>query len=253
MMLLGVEGLTVRRGGRTVLDGATLTVAAGEVVGLIGPNGAGKTTLMRAAMGLEPAGGHSSLAALAPRERARHAGFLPQGREVAWPVEVEVLVALGRAPHRATSGDLSEEDRRAVRAAMARMEVTHLARRPATALSGGELARVLIARVLAQRTPLVLADEPTSGLDPAAQIATMEVFRALAAEGCGILVSLHDLGLAARHCTRLIALRDGRIAAEGRPQDVLAPQMLAMIFGIRAHFTVTADGPVFQPLSVIPR
>jgi iron complex transport system ATP-binding protein len=250
MTLMALETLSVRRGPREVLGGVTLAVEEGEFVGLIGPNGAGKTTLLRAAMGLLPAEGRSSLAALAPRARARAAAFLPQAREVAWPVSVEVLVALGRSPHLAAGG-LSEADRAAVGQAMARMGVTHLAGRPATELSGGELARVLIARVLAQETPLILADEPTAGLDPAAQIATMEVFGELAREGRGVLVALHDLGLAARHCTRLVALSGGRIAAEGRPEAVLAPGVLAEVFGIAAHFEAGADGPVFQPLRVL--
>ncbi|MCX7644785.1 MAG: ABC transporter ATP-binding protein [Rhodobacteraceae bacterium] len=248
MTLLSVERLTVRRRGATVLEGVSLTVGPGEVVGLIGPNGAGKTTLMRAALGLIPAEGRASLAALPARARARAAAFLPQGREIAWPVAVEVLVALGRAPHRATAGGLSEADRAAVARAMARMEVAHLAGRPATELSGGEAARVLIARVLAQETPLILADEPTAGLDPAAQIATMEVFGDLAREGRGILVALHDLALAARHCTRLVALSGGRVAAAGPPAEVLSPDSAAALFGIEARWEEGPDGPLFHAL-----
>jgi len=250
MTLLSVEGLTVERRGARVLDGVSLTVGAGEVVGLIGPNGAGKTTLMRAALGLIPAAGRSSLAALAPRARARAAAFLPQAREIAWPVAVEVLVALGRAPHRASAGGLSDADRAAVARAMARMEVAHLAGRPATELSGGEAARVLIARVLAQETPLILADEPTAGLDPAAQIATMEVFGALAREGRGVLVALHDLALAARHCTRLVALAGGRVAAEGAPAEVLSPASAAGLFGIEARWEDGPEGPLFHALGL---
>lgn len=250
MSLLALEGLTVRRSRGVVLDGVNLTVGPGEFVGLIGPNGAGKTTLLRAAMGLLPADGRSNLAVLAPRARARAAGFLPQAREVAWPVSVAALVALGRGPHLGPGG-LSDEDRAAVDRAMARMRIGALAERPATALSGGELARVLIARVLAQETPLILADEPTAGLDPAAQIATMQVFAGLAQEGRGVVVALHDLGLAARHCTRLVALAGGRIAAEGAPAEVLAPEVLARVFGIEAFFETGADGPVFQPLRVL--
>src|SRR5690606_3942551 len=127
----------------------------------------------------------------------------------------------------------------------------HLAKRPATELSGGELARVLIARVLAQDTPVILADEPTAGLDPAAQIAAMEVFAALAREGRGVVVALHDLGLAARHCTRLVALSAGRVVADGAPVEALAPEVLAKVFGIEAFFETGAAGSVFQPLRVI--
>ena len=250
MTLMTLENLTVERAGRRVVDGVSLNVGAGEVVGLIGPNGAGKTTLLRAAMGLLPARGHSSLADLAPAARARRAAFLPQAREVAWPVSVAVLVALGRGPHLGASG-LAEADRAAVDRAMARMRIAELAERPATELSGGEQARVLIARLLAQETPLILADEPVAGLDPAAQIATMAVFAGLAGEGRGVLASIHDLGLAARHCTRLVALSHGRLVADGPPGRVLTPALLAEVFGIRAHFAETPEGPVFQPLAVL--
>jgi iron complex transport system ATP-binding protein len=126
-----------------------------------------------------------------------------------------------------------------------------LAGRPATGLSGGEQARALPARALAQETPLILPDEPTAGLDPAAQIATMTTFRALAAQGRAVVASLHDLGLAVRHCTRLVLMSGGRIVGDGAPAAVLTPAALAQVFGVRAHFARTADGPVFQPLEVV--
>ena len=123
--------------------------------------------------------------------------------------------------------------------------------RTATALSGGEQARVLIARALAQETPLILADEPIAGLDPAAQIAAMEVFRSLADEGRGVVAALHDLGLAARHCTRLVMMHMGRIVADGPPRAVLTPENLARVFRISAWSADTAQGPVFQPMEVL--
>lgn len=242
--LLDARDLSVRLGGRAVLSGASLRVGPGECVGLIGPNGAGKTTLMRAALGLVPHGGASSLAALAPAERARRAAWLPQSREIAWPVAVREVVALGRHPH---PGDRAA-DGAAVAAAMARMSLGPLAARDATRLSGGERARVLIARALAQETPLVLADEPIAGLDPAGQIETMRLFASLAAEGRAVVVSLHDLGLAMRRCTRLVLLHQGRVAADGPPADVLTPARLRDVFGVRAHMAETADGPVLVPL-----
>ncbi len=251
MSLLSVHGMGVRRDGRDVLTDVSFDLAASEVVGLIGPNGAGKTTLLRAALGLQPATGGSSLRDLAPAARARQAAFLPQSREVAWPVSVEMLVALGRSPHLGPGG-MNADDRAAVDRALDRMEIAALRHRPATELSGGEQARALIARVLAQETPLILADEPTAGLDPGAQIATMEVFAGLASEGRGILVSMHDLGLAARHCTRILVVADGRLVADGAPLDVLTPGLLAGVFGITARFEVTNAGPVFQALSVLP-
>ncbi len=250
MTLLALDRLTVHRGPCPVVDGVTLDIAAGELVGLIGPNGAGKTTLMRAALGLLPHRGESSLARLTPRARARAAAWMPQTREIAWPVAVERLVTLGRLPHLAPGARPGAADRAAVARALERMDLAAFAGRPATALSGGEQARVLIARALAQEAPLLVADEPVSGLDPAHQIATMGVFRALAAGGKGALVSLHDLGLAARHCTRLVLLDRGRAVADGPPEAVLTEANLRDVFGVRGWFGTTDSGPVFQPLEL---
>ncbi|WP_299361000.1 ABC transporter ATP-binding protein [uncultured Paracoccus sp.] len=239
---LVLSGLTVRRGEATVLRDVSLSVPAGRFVALIGPNGAGKTTLLRAAMGLIPAHGTSNLARLPAGARARAAAFLPQGRDVAWPVRVEMLVRLGRRPH----PDRRADDR-AVAAAMERLELGDLGGRIATELSGGELARVLIARLLAQDTPVILADEPIAGLDPAHQFGVMQVFADLAREGRTVVVSLHDLSLAARYCDRLILLDRGRLTADGPPGQVLTPERLNASFGIAGGLLPSADGPVFVP------
>lgn len=244
MTLLSLENLTVRRGECPVVDRVSLTVGEGEFVGLIGPNGAGKTSLLRGALGLLPYRGRSSLASLAPAARAKAAAFLPQGRDIAWPVTVETLVALGRAPH-------GGADDGAVEDALERMGLQGYRHRTATALSGGEQARVLIARALAQETPLLLADEPVAGLDPEAQIRTMEVFAALAAEGRAVVASIHDLGLAARHCSRLLMLHRGQLVADGPPAGVLTDERLAEVFGIRGFHADTPDGPVFQPTGIV--
>lgn len=248
MSLLSLRALSVTLRERQVLDSVSLDVGPGELVGLIGPNGAGKTTLMRAALGLIGATGESSLAALSPEARAKAAAWMPQAREIAWPVTVETLVALGRLPHGRRPGPA---DRAAVDAALARMALEPFRHRTATRLSGGEQARALIARALAQDTPLLMADEPIAGLDPAHQIATMEVFLDLARDGHGIIVSLHDLGLAARHCTRVVVLAEGRMIAEGPPSEVMTADLLARAFHISAFHAEMADGPVFQPLRVI--
>lgn len=251
MSLLSLDALSVTRHQRPLFAGVSFDVKAGEFIGLIGPNGVGKTTLMRAALGLIPAGGHSSLAALDTRVRARRVAWMPQTRDIAWPVTVETLVALGRIPHLGAGGRLSAQDQTHVERALTRMGLIPLRDRRVTRLSGGEQARVLIARMLAQDTPLLLADEPISGLDPAHQIATMQVFASLARDGHAVIASTHDLGLAARHCSRLILLGPGAIAADGPPAEVLSADNLARIFGVTAWFEQTPQGSIYQPLEVI--
>ena len=248
--LLSLDGLTALRGECPVVDNVSVSIGAGECVGLIGPNGAGKTTLMRAALGLLPAKGASSLTALSPSERARAVAWLPQARDIAWPMTVETVVALGRIPHLPRGTKLRAEDQAAVDAALAEMDLTNFADRLANQLSGGEQARVLIARALAQQTPLLMVDEPIAGLDPAHQIGTMESFAALAADGKSVVVSLHDLGLAARHCTRILMLSQGRLIADGSPAEVLTPERLTTVFGIRVFYENTTQGPIFQPTEV---
>lgn len=242
---LALDRLTLRRDGRCVLQQISLSIGAGEFVGLIGPNGAGKTTLMRAALGLIAAEGHSSLAALPPARRAAQVAWLPQSREIAWPVAVEHLVSLGQQA-RGGSGNPA-----AVAAAMARMGLQAYRHRRATELSGGEQARALIARALAQDTPLLMADEPIAGLDPAQQIRSMQVFRSLADEGRSVLASLHDLGLAARHCTRLVVIAAGRIIADGPPAAVLTADLMAQVFGVSCWRAETAEGLILQPLEAL--
>lgn len=251
MNLLSVANLSLTRRGRTILRDVSFDICGGEFVGLIGPNGAGKTTLMRAALGLLPALGHSSLALLAPPERARQVAWMPQTRDVVWPVSVETVVALGRTPYLPTGSKMRAADRASVDAAIARMGLEAYRQRIVTRLSGGEQARVLIARMLAQETPLLMADEPIAGLDPANQISTMQVFADLAREGHAVIASLHDLGLAVRHCTRLILLGNGSVAADGPPAEVLSADNLARIFGVTAWYEHTPQGPVYQPLKVI--
>ncbi|WP_264210979.1 ABC transporter ATP-binding protein [Leisingera thetidis] len=251
MSVLSVGNLSVTLRNRPVLRDVSFDIRAGEFVGLLGPNGAGKSSLMRAALGLIPSRGRSSLAEMTAADRARAAAWMPQSREIAWPVPVERLVALGRLPHLPRGLRLPPGDQARVDQAIARMGLEPFRQRAASRLSGGEQARALIARALAQDTPLLMADEPAAGLDPAHQISAMEVFAALAREGRAALVSLHDLGLAARHCTRLILLAEGGILADGPPAEVLTPALMARAFGISVWHEATAQGAVFQPLEVL--
>ena len=249
MSLLSLDSLTVTRATCPVVDGVSLDVAPGEVVGLLGPNGAGKTTLMRGALGLMRSSGGSSLAAMAPHARARAAAWLPQAREIAWGLSVADVVALGRLPH---GRGRSAEDRAAVARALDQMGLTDFGARIATELSGGEQARVLIARALAQEAPLLMADEPVAGLDPAAQIATLEVFGALARAGHAVLTSLHDLSLAARYCSRLVLMDRGCKVADGPPGEVLPEDNLARVFHLEARISQTPRGMVIEPVGVLP-
>lgn len=251
MSLLSLEKFSVFRGPCDILRDVDLTVGAGEVVGIIGPNGAGKTSLMRGALGLLASKGHSSLGALSPRARGQAVAWLPQAREIAWPMSVERLVMLGRTPHLGAGQRATEADIAAVDRALQRMDLGGFRERIATQLSGGEQARALIARALAQETPLLMADEPIAGLDPAHQIATMQTFVSLAEEGHSVIVSLHDLGLAARHCARLIVIGGGGIVADGTPRAVLTPDLLRETFGISAFLQDTPDGLVFQAMGVV--
>ncbi|MBT8460618.1 MAG: ABC transporter ATP-binding protein [Boseongicola sp.] len=242
MNLLSLDRLTVLRGSCPVVDAVSLEIGPGEVVGLIGPNGAGKTTMMRGALGLLEVSGRSSLTALPLRERAKAAAWLPQAREIAWPVNVEVLVSLGRSPYLAGGRKLSDVDHAAVARALELMGLSDFAGRDATALSGGEQARVLIARVLAQESPLIIADEPVAGLDPAHQFSLMRVFSTLATQGKSVLVSMHDLGLAAQHCTRLVMIHRGKLMADGSPREVLRDDLLRDVFQVSGRW----DGDAFH-------
>ena len=248
---LSLQDFTVHRGECPVVDQVSTELRAGDLVGLIGPNGAGKTTLMRGALGLLPHQGHSSLSALPANARARAVAWLPQTREIAWPVSVETLVMLGRVPHLGAGQSPGAEDHAAVSEALAAMDLTGFATRPATALSGGEQARVLMARALAQNCPLIMADEPVAGLDPRHQIATLAHLQSLTQSGKAALVSLHDLGLAARFCDRLILMDHGQKIAEGPPEGVLTEDHLRRVFGITAHITQSEQGLIFQALEVV--
>jgi iron complex transport system ATP-binding protein len=243
---MSLHNLSVYRGDCPVIDGVSLSLEKGDFIGLLGPNGAGKTTLMRAALGILGHQGNSSLLKLSKAERAKKVAWLPQVREIAWGLSVRDLVALGRLPY----GSLRENDMN-VDAAMSKMELNAFADRIATQLSGGEQARVLIARALAQDTPILMADEPTASLDPANQITTLKIFSKLAADGKGIIASIHDLGLAARYCTKLVLLDKGKIVAFGPADKVLTPKNLQNVFSIDAHYEKTERGVIFQPLSVL--
>ncbi|MEU9203129.1 heme ABC transporter ATP-binding protein [Streptomyces sp. NPDC048332] len=228
------RGLRVCLGGRAVLDSVDLTAHAGEVLALVGPNGAGKSTLLAAlAADLPPEDGEVRIdgrpaTAWSAPELALRRAVLPQSAALSFPFPVEDVVRMGRAPWAGT--DRADEDDPAVRAAMAATEVTGFAARPFSALSGGERARVALARVLAQRAPLLLLDEPTAALDLRHQELVLRVCRERAAAGDAVVVVLHDLGLAAAYADRAAVLHDGRIAVAGPPGEVFTSALLSGVY-----------------------
>jgi iron complex transport system ATP-binding protein len=245
----------VSLGRRQVLSGIDLTLRQGEFVAMVGPNGAGKTTLLRAIAGLIPATGDltvdaARLARLSPAERARRIAYLPQGHIFHWPMPVAEIVGLGRLP-RSAGADLSAADRAAVARAMEATGVADHAARPVTTLSGGERARVALARVLATEAAIILADEPTASLDPRYQLIVLGILKRHAAAGGTVLAILHDLGLAARQASRLIVLDRGRIVADGAPREVLTKARIAETFGVNAQIVTLVDAPVVIPWTVI--
>lgn len=251
---LSVSNLSVTLGQRKVIADLSCEVKAGAFVGLIGPNGSGKSTLIRAVMGLVGSKGRVELAGadllgMLPGERAKLVAYLPQDGQVVWPIAVEDLVMLGRSPHRTGFAPPSDADISAVAQAVTTMDLEQLRHRSARELSGGERARALIARALAQETPVIIADEPTAGLDPSHQITLMETFRAKAHEGRTVIASLHDLALAAQWCDRLILLDSGGIVAVGSPSEVLTPKALASVYGVEAFYGQSLAGPVVVPIA----
>ncbi|WP_293537525.1 ABC transporter ATP-binding protein [Phenylobacterium sp.] len=253
--VLEARGLTLKRGRREILAGLDLSLRAGEVTALVGPNGAGKSTLLAGLCGLlAPAAGAvrldgQDLSALPPMARARRIGFLPQMPEIAWPLEVRILVGLGRTPHIGARG-LSAADARIIDAALEEAGAADLAERDASTLSGGERARVMIARVLAGEPDWLLADEPLAGLDPGCQIDAAETLVRRARAGCGVVLTLHDLTLAARIADRVLVLAEGRLLADGPPEVALVPDVLARAFAVR---TALRRGPEGASVDVLGR
>lgn len=233
-MTLSLSEVTVA--GR--LEQATVDLCPGEITAICGPNGAGKSTLLAVMAGLlAPDTGAVSLdgrllATLPARSRAQTIGYLPQNAEIAWDIDVATLAGLGRLPWR-TSAD---EDRATVEQALSATNLVRLAHRRVSQLSGGERARALLARVLAGKPRWILADEPLAALDLAHQAALLRTFRALAAEGVGIVLVLHDLARAMNGADRAIVLEQGRIVADGMPSHALRAEQLAATWGVNARW-----------------
>ncbi len=246
-MLLEINQLVVNYGSRLVLNGFSLELSAGEILGVIGPNGAGKSTLVRAISGVIPTNSGeirwngADLAGFPPAARARCMAVVPQARNLPADFTVRQTILLGRTPYLGWLGRDTVEDRFAVRQAMEATDTLPLADRLMGELSGGEQQRVLLARALAQQAPLLLLDEPTTHLDLAYQISLMDTIQKLvhpshtagdAPAGLGALVVMHDLHLVARYADRVALMVKGELAALGTPAEVLTPPLISEGFGL---------------------
>ncbi|MGX1811653.1 heme ABC transporter ATP-binding protein [Nocardia sp. NPDC055321] len=251
---LSARGVDLERGGgRKVLSGVDFDVIAGQIVALVGPNGAGKSTLLAALAGeLEPSGGTVTLdgkplSHWAPIDMARRRAVLPQNHTVGFPFTAREVVAMGRAPWAHTPRRHEDEPR--IAAALAATDVQHLAERTFPALSGGERARVALARVLAQDTATLLLDEPTAALDLGHQEQVLRLARERATAGAAVVVVLHDLGVAAAYADRVAVLQDGRVAADGPPRAVLTAELLTRVY---QHPVDVFDHPTTGAQLVLP-
>ena len=233
-MTLAISDVTVA--GR--IDHATLELRPGKITAICGPNGAGKSTLLAVLAGLLPPDWGTAtldrgpLAAVPARLRAQSIGYLPQVAEVAWDIDVATLAVLGRLPWRTSP----EEDRAAIADALTATDLTALAHRPLSQLSGGERARALLARVLAGKPRWILADEPLAALDLAHQSALLRTFRTLADDGVGVVLVLHDLARAMNGADRAVVLEQGRVVADGPPEQALSSEQLIQTWGVSARW-----------------
>jgi iron complex transport system ATP-binding protein len=248
---LSLSDVRVTKGGTTIVSGATFDAPAGRITGIVGPNGAGKSTLIEAIAGINRFEGSMAfdgvaLGTLARRTRARLTAYVAQSASTEERLSVRDVVSLGRIPHASVwSPGLSTGDEAIMAGALDRLGLTELADRLFTSLSGGEQQRVHIARALAQQSPLLVLDEPTSHLDIRAQMEMLDVLSSLSEEGGNtVLIALHDLNLALRYCHWLVVMKAGQVVAEGRPEEILTPELLAEVYGVRALLIAREGAPV---------
>ncbi|MFN3600940.1 MAG: ABC transporter ATP-binding protein [Dietzia sp.] len=253
---LAAEAISLSYDRTEIVRGLSLSVPTGGFTVIIGPNACGKSTLLRGLSRLlAPSGGQvvldgRDISSYPAKEAARRLGLLPQSATAPDGMTVADLVARGRYPHQNLVRQWSTADEEAVRQAMEATGTLDLSARPVDALSGGQRQRVWVAMVLAQDTDLLLLDEPTTFLDVAHQVELMELFAQLNAEGRTLVAVLHDLNHAARYASHIVAMRDGRILAEGPPEEVITSERVHDIFGL-ANVVIpdpVTGGPLVVPL-----
>lgn len=249
--VIRASGIRVELDGRTVLDEVSIEVIPGEVLALVGPNGAGKSTLLSVLSGERvPTAGQvivdeRDVRSFSPLDLARRRSVLTQDNSLSFPFRVIEVIAMGRAPW--TRTEEIARDSPAISSAATRADVTHLAGRRFTELSGGERARVSLARVLAQDTPIVFLDEPTAALDLRHQEDVLRIARDLALTGRAVVVVVHDLSLAGAVADRVALLSGGRLVAVGTPSSVLTAEAISMVYGLAVR-VVDIDGrPLIVP------
>lgn len=226
---------------KVILESINLELNSGELVVLLGANGAGKSSLLRSALGLAQVSTGESLideqlvTTLSSANRAKKVAYLPQKRPLAWPIKVFDVVSLGRYAYGVNLGRLKNDDLESVESAITSCGLEQLRNRRVDTLSGGEAARVHVARAFAANAALLLADEPTAALDPKHQLDVMQLIRRYVDMGGGALVVGHEASLAARFADRLIWMRDGRIVADGTVQETMTAAMMAEIYGVSAQ------------------
>lgn len=248
MSALTLDAISVRRDRRVVLDTVSVTFAAGRLTVVIGPNGAGKSTLLDVAAGLLPpeAGtvslDGSPLSAIPRKHLAMRRAYLPQSPRVDWAINVERVVALGLTAHLPAFGGLPAAWQPRIDAALQRFDLLALSERPATQLSGGELARVMLARATVGDPELLIVDEPTAGLDRRHALDAGRRLRSLADDGRTVVVALHDLDLAARIADDVVALKDGQLVAQGSAADVLTDEVLGALYDVDVRVVRDPDG-----------
>ena len=257
--MLKVRSLRFAYGSVPVLNGVSFDAGAGQVCGLFGPNGCGKTTLFRCCLGLLPGtaetlevGGHG-IGRLPPAQRARLMAYVPQEHKPPFPLLVRDVVMLGRTPYLGLLGRATDADRRIVGDTLEWIGLDGLSGRPYDRLSGGQRQLVLIARAVAQRTPVILLDEPASGLDFHNQVRIWGVLRSLAAAGTAVLCCTHDPNHVAWFCDRVLVMQAGTIVAQGPPGEALNAGTLQRLYPGVCEPGVAAGTPIILPKEVADR